>query len=537
MIFLIEFDVHNGTEASKLYVATHGIRTAPTDTPADQYFEPRLHSAGRIERSMFGNGDGLSSGTTGGRSEVGFGNISVVNGSSFGLDEYIDHWKDLAFRTVTIKSLPNVAHAYVLAVTRFVGAVEQLVSTNALDGYDIIVHDRLQDLDKPLLIDSYLGTTTAGGQGTADGGADQTDQIKQKVWGVVHNVGAVDVNHYDLVWQVSDGQVASIIIYDGGVALTPDSNVGSLASLFDAIIAPGHYVTCADLGLVRLGSPAQGAVTADVIEGVNAADRTAAQIAQRMLQWFNAMYGTSLALTTSEVTALDALNSAQCGLIVRDTESAFDAIMRVLSSIGAWMLPQSNSATMFDVGRLDLASGTAVASYDFDDAINGSPQRVESGDDGKGVPAWKVIVKYDSLAVVQTSSDLFGVVVENDPVRAQYLATEWRQASAENGDILVQWPNAPTITVETRLVSQVDAQAEANRLLDLYGTARDIWRITVPMSDIFADDPGVGEVVELTSRGGRMGLGPESGEGQLFRCIGRADDFDAVPLLTLTLYG
>ena len=76
MIFLVEFDIHDGVSASKLYVSTHGIRSGPTDIPANQFYAPRLKSVGRIERSMFANGDGLGSGTTGGASEVGFGNIS-----------------------------------------------------------------------------------------------------------------------------------------------------------------------------------------------------------------------------------------------------------------------------------------------------------------------------------------------------------------------------------------------------------------------------------------------------------------------------
>lgn len=201
------------------------------------------------------------------------------------------------------------------------------------------------------------------------------------------------------------------------------------------------------------------------------------------------------------------------------------------------MLPQSNSATMFNIGRLDMPSGSAVATYDFDDAIGGNPERIESGDDSKGVPSWKINVQYDQLGVVQKASDLFGQVVENDPVRVAYLSQEWRQASASNASILTKWPNAPEITIDSRLTTQAAAQAEANRLLAIYSAQRDIWRITVPMSDDPNDDPGIGEVVELTSHAGRMGLGTSPGQGTHYRAIGRVDDFDAVPMLTLTIMG
>jgi hypothetical protein len=203
------------------------------------------------------------------------------------------------------------------------------------------------------------------------------------------------------------------------------------------------------------------------------------------------------------------------------------------------MLPQSDSESIFNLGRLDPPDddGDPISSYDFEDNLKGNPERVESGDDSKGVPAWKIIVKYDQIATVQQTADLFGLVTENDPVRVQYLALEWRQASVENDGILQVWPNAPTITVETRLLTQAAAAAEAARLFDLYSVQRDIWKITVPMSDDPEDDPGIGELVELTSRAGRMGFGREIGSGELFRVLGRVDDFDEVPTLGLTLYG
>lgn len=538
MIFLCEFEVHDGTSISRLYVGTHGIRSGPSDAPSNQYYEPRLASVGRIERSMFGGGDGVSGGTTGGQSDVGFGNISVLNGTPYGDAELIDHWKDFAFRTVTIKSLTGLTQSFAQAITRFVGSIEQLVSTNALEQFDLIIHDRLQDLEKPLLVNKYAGTTNFGGVSTVEGDVDLKDQIKPRIWGAVHNAPCVAVNPFELVWQVSDGPVASIVVYDGGVNLLNEGTVGSLAALFAANPAAGRYVTYLAQGLFRLGSPNVGAVTADVVEGATVASRSAAQIAARVLATFQANYPTvSAALPAADVAALDAVNAAQCGILVTDTESALAAITRILNSIGAWMLPQSNSTSLFNLGRLDLPSGAPVASYDFDNNIDGNPQRVESGDDSKGVPAWKIIVRYDQVAVVQTAGDLFGVVTENDPVKVSYLGTEWRQASVENAAILAIWPNAPTITVDTRLLLQADAQAEAARLFTFYGSRRDIWRIKVPMSDDPQDDPGIGEVVELTSRGGRMGLGREAGFGELYRVLGRVDDFDDVPTLELTLWG
>lgn len=536
MIFLVELGVHDGVSASTIYVDTDGTTSGPTDTPANQYYMPRLKPGFSIERHMFSGGDGISGGTLSGQSSVGYGNLSVINGTPYGGPELIDNWKDLAFRTVTIKSLANSSQEFGQAVTRYIGKVAQLVSTNALNGFDVGLYDRRDDLDKPLLTSAYLGTTTSGGQFTIEGNTDLKDKIKQKVWGKKNNVECIQVNAFDLAYQSSDGPVNSQTVYDGAVALINDGNVGSVAAMFAATILAGHYLTCNSSGVFRLGAKAIKAVTADVVEGVTAADRTRAQIAKRMMAWHQANYpGITCTLAPADVTALDVLSSAEHGIVVKDTETALSSITRVLS--GAWMLPQSNSSSVFNLGRFDAPSGTAVKSYDLDDNIGGDPERIETGDDGKGIPAYKVVVKGDQLDIVQTGDEIFGVVADTNPTRVAYLGQEWRQAIAQDTAVLTQFPNAPVITVETCMVNPADLATEAARVLALYKVKRDMYRIRVPMSDTIVVDPGVGEVIELTSRNGRMGLGAEPGSGKLHRVVGKVDDFADLPTLTLEAWG
>ena len=107
----------------------------------------------------------------------------MLNGTPYGASDLIDHWKNLAFRSVTIKSLTGELQSFALAVTRFVGTIENLVSTNALERYDLIIHDRLEDFDKPLLTSVYEGTTNFGGDGTVEGDTDLTDQVQAKDMG------------------------------------------------------------------------------------------------------------------------------------------------------------------------------------------------------------------------------------------------------------------------------------------------------------------------------------------------------------------
>lgn len=535
MIFLAEIGVHDGVAASTLYIATDGVTTAPLDTPANQYWTPRISNAGSTERAMFSAGSGGV--TTSGPSQVGFGNLSVVNGRPYAATDLIDSWITLSFRTIIIRSLINPTQAFHNNKIRFVGRIEQLVSTNALEAYDLVIYDRLRDFDKPHIVNRYGGTTTAGGQGTADGNEDLKDQAKPKLYGVCHNVPCMAANPFDLIYQVNDGQTNSISVYDGGVALTGDGDNGTLGALLAAVILPGHYRTCLAAGLFRLGGSPAGTLTADVVEGASAALRSPAQIVSRMLAWHQLMYPSPIVqLAAGTAAAVDAISAPECGIVVGDGDTTLQAMARVLNSIGAWFLPTVQSTTTFDMGVFVPPTGAPVAVYDLDDNLQGNPERIESGDQGNGVPAYKIIVRYDQLAVVQTPTDLFGFVLET-PARVSYLGQEWRQVIAQDTSVLTQWPNASEITFDTCLVNLADATAQAARLLAIHKVRRDIYRLTVEMSEDPANDPELGEVVELVSKELRMGLGAESGQGKLFMTIARNDQFVDFPSLQLTLWG
>lgn len=538
MNFLAVFGVHDGVAPSSKYVAILGYTTKPADTPADQYFMPRLKSAGSIEQHMFssGSGDGLSGGTTNGQSQVGFGNISVNNGNPYGGTETIDDWIDLSFRTANIYSVDTLAQPFSQAVLLVVARCDKLVSVNALEGYDITLSDRLADLDKALLTHVYAGTTIASGLGI-EGDENLKDQTKTKRWGRRNNVACTPVNVPDLLFQVNDGPVASIAPYDGGLALVSVGDFGNIAALVAATVLAGKYATCLALGVFKIGGAAAGAITADVVEGATIADRSVGQIASRMFTWFQSMYPSpTVTLTPGTVTALDALNDAEAGVTVTGQDTFITALSKLINSIGGYCLPQVADTALFDLGRFEPPAGpisTAVATFDIEDNLKGPPKRIETGDDGGGVPAWKVIVKYDQIEVVQKGDDLFGNVTS---LRRAYLQDEWRQVSVEDTSVLDQYPNAPILTFETALTTQVEALAEATRRLAIYSVRRDVYQMELPFAD--AEDCVIGAPVELISKNGRMQLGTETGTGKLFVVIGRKDDFSAdPPATTIDFYG
>src|SRR5690606_28518800 len=108
------------------------------------------------------------------------------------------------------------------------------------------LYDRRLELDKPVQTNRYGGTTTAGGiaDHLADGTADMKDRPKPFVCGKVLNIAPITVNPFDLIYQVSDGEVSAITVYDGRVALTLTEDYATVALLQAATIPPGKYGTC-----------------------------------------------------------------------------------------------------------------------------------------------------------------------------------------------------------------------------------------------------------------------------------------------------
>lgn len=86
MIHLVTLQAHNGVSVQTIYLATAPYTSFPEDAPASQFYSDRLEDAGVFARHMFSGGDGVSGGTTGGQSEVGYGDLTVINRTRARLD-------------------------------------------------------------------------------------------------------------------------------------------------------------------------------------------------------------------------------------------------------------------------------------------------------------------------------------------------------------------------------------------------------------------------------------------------------------------
>jgi hypothetical protein len=233
--WLIELTAYDpvATNTTTLYFATKGFVTSPTDSPANQHFEPRVLEPGNFERHLF------SSGTTSGSSSVGVGEIVFVN-TDGGMDDY----REWGFDGRTLRILKLDGSTYGDAVEWFRGTVEQIEFN--WSRVSVRMRDRLAELDKPIQPAKFDGSNVgpAGIEGTDD---DLSGRVKPQVWGKVRNISPAAVNTSALIfgfnWDETGATkaISSVdAVYDNGVLLGVGTNHASLAALQAATPTAGQ---------------------------------------------------------------------------------------------------------------------------------------------------------------------------------------------------------------------------------------------------------------------------------------------------------
>jgi hypothetical protein len=521
--YLWEIPAHDGASVVTLRFSTHSISTAPSDTPANTFYDGKIRDVGLIRRAVF------EQTATQGKANVDFGFVELNNIGS--LDALLSYgWG----RVATLKLLSSTDAPVSGATTILKATVLGIETADAPHVLRLRLAGRLRELDKPLLTTRYLGTTTSGDAAVqTEGDADLAGQIKPYIFGSVANVSTKLVSKFNLLYQVAANAVGSIIVYDGGIALTNSGDFGSVSALLNATVAPGSYTTCLSAGVFKLGAPAAFAVTADVVEGVTLSVRSAARVIQRLLALVPTIVGGDV--DTASFDAFHSFNPDEVGIYIDNDATAVDLVSQVADSVGGAVL--DTALGQFKAVWITAPSATVDATFTLRDLLEDKSMQMFAGpsSDGQGIPAWSVIVNWGRIWQVQGTGDLAPRIAEatggTDLARKQLLAVATRQATSQDASVKTAHPLAVELTFDTLLTQQADAAAEAARRLALYKIRRD--RLTFPVafgSDASKGNVELGRSVKVTMN--RFGYNA----GKNFLVLGREDNFSK-KTRTLTLWG
>ncbi len=491
-----------GTLAT-FYVSDVQFATSPTDVPANTAFEPCVIDSGSIGLHAFADG------RTGGATKLETGEIVLAN-----VDGQFDDWLNYSFdgRPVTIRS--GEGGAYPAGFTTIlVATVESIEAT--FSQVVIRLRDKQYRFQLPVRSAMLYGGTNALPAGL-DGVADLKGKARPVSYGRVLNVSPPMVNTSRLILEV--GQCSAVdAVYSNGAALTAGAAYTSQADMEANPPSAGQYRAWPAGGYFRLGSFSAEQITVDVTQGAASGDRTVGQIIKRLALDSGLSLGE---ISLADVAALDALSGAMVGIWIDDASVTFASAMdQIAASAGAWY--GFDSEGVLRMGRLSVPSSQPVVTLSDYDILSGFERRPPKDN---GAPIWSVTVNYARNWTLQQSG-LAGVTTA---ARRGFVERDVRSATAVDASVKTQWQMAGTLVVDTLLVTEADALAEAERLLALYKVRRDIFDAPISI-DLFAPaSPRIMDVI--AGRQPRFGMA----SGRSFRLIGIAFSGRVV---TLSLWG
>ncbi|HJW23754.1 MAG TPA: hypothetical protein VJ576_02560 [Rhodocyclaceae bacterium] len=489
-----------------LRFGTDAFCSARTDAPADTAWRPFIKDPGSIEQHMFDEA------RTSGTSRIGFGVLELVNADG-ALDALMDYGFD--GRPLTLRAVEPGA-ALASAVDLVTLTMQQ--AEFGKRSISIRVRDLQAALAVTLASTTYAGTNVlpAGLEGTAD---DLKGQPKPRLYGTVQNIAPPCVNTARLIYQVHDGAVQDIAaVYDQAVALTRGADYLSQADMEATAPAAGAYRAWLGGGCFRLGSSPAGQVTADASRGATAADRCVAKLLQAVaLDAYPAV-----SINAADVTALATAASGEAGHWVASADSALQVMDELAGSVGAWF--GFDAAGALRLGQLQAPAGVASLTLGAIEIVD--LDRVANNDTANGLPVWRVRLQYGRLYTVQTT-DLAGAV---SAARRAELAKEYREATVTRAAVKTKHPLAGELERRSLLLASADADAEASRLLDLYGVDRHTWKVEARLTAAQIGALALGMTVRLVFP--RFGLAG----GKNFVLIGMVRELES-SRATLWLWG
>lgn len=484
---------------TKIYAATAPFITRATDIPPNQPVDGTLLASIRIDKSIASGSNGY-----GGFSQS-ISEIALINSS--GIYDELASGISLNGQIVICSVGEMTGRDTVEPYAAFAPFAQLRAERMVITRQQLTIELRDPSL---VLSEQLVQRSVYGGGGGADGDVEIIGKRRPYGDGTVFNATPILVIAQEGVWQCNDGAVSAITgVKDGGVYLTSAGNFASLALLRAATIDSGEYGTCNAEGYFRLGGASFKQVTVD-FTGLRS---TTADIIRDV--------ATAAGLSAAQIdtASFDALNIRQPApvsyyLDASSSQTAAEMFSNLMRGIGGWHGMNVNGQLQVQV--FDAPDTIATAMYATAGGDLAEIDRVPLLN-GLDPPPRRRRVAY--ARNYTTMTDLFGEVSFDDPALAEYLKTPYKLAAtsdAEAAEIVADWPQAPDPDpTEAYFVNAVDAQVEAERLLELYSSGLLPYRAKIKNA-LFLHQ--IGEVIWVQDN--RLGLD----DGKYLRLVEIIDD-------------
>jgi len=439
-----------------LYLSDRGWISRPADALANVMFLPRVKVPIVMERML------PLAPETPARVGLNFGEMTILNTDGW-FDDAVQRYAIDGRRVVVRVGRPGDGYAGFSVLFDGTASSWGLADDETL---------RVSLRDDTWRLEIPVQTSLYGGTGGLDGGADLRGKPKPLVFGAVENIAPPLVDPASLVYQVHDGPIQAVSnVHDQGVALTYAGDVADIAA---TSVSAGQFNTQLSGGYIRLGSTPAGLVTADVAGdktgGVYADDT--AYIALRLIR-------TRGGFNDGEIDGhlferLRNQQPAAIGLFIGTEPVLLSEVLdRLMAVIGGWW--STGRLGRIQVGRVDAPGENPVAHLTTVEIL--SLDKV-AGPPSINPPNWRRRVEYQRNWTVQTS-DLAGSVTA---ARRAFLAEVARVSTAFDTAVSLRYLTATDPPPVPGLYqNQADADAEAGRLLSLFKTERQLFRVTVKL--------------------------------------------------------
>lgn len=419
-VVLIEVDYLEGGSVQKTrFLSTKAYTTSPTDSPANQYYEPIVKTGLKFTEQLSLEGDGGLSG----------GDIEIQNATGERDSWLNDIWDNQSVRAY----IGDVRWARTEFEMIFNGVVSSFGS-KSMDTLNIILKDKLQRLNTPVT-DQKIGV----GQ--------NADEIYSLTFGEASNVTPNITNAAELEYEIHNGAVEDIFdVRDNGKKVS-----------FAEYLATGKF------RLIR--SPA-GTITCSVQgdKGGNIYRNTIAALVERIVTGFGQADSrfTTGDIDTANFASFASNFTQPVGAYADGRTNVLSLCRNLASSVGAQLV-------MSRTGKLRLIQLTAPT--------NG----VAVGENQMIVKSLKIKERPFVKAAVMLGFNKNWTVQENllttiPEEHKKLYATEWLTATAASTQVQSTYKlNAAPVQVDTMLLRRTDAQAEAQRRLNLWSVPRTIF--------------------------------------------------------------